>query len=204
MRTFNPEEKIYIVENYFGISNADLCSRFNEEFGTQFKALKFKNYRSINGLKNGRTGQFIKGQVSINKGLTHKEMMSSESYLKVRAAGFQKGNIPKSCLPLGSERVREGGWIQVKIAMPNVWKLKHVLVWEKYHKCILPEDKHLTFLDGNRTNFNIENLAPISLEECGILNFNSLRYKDTELGQVGLNIAKMIIKIKKVRKRNEK
>ena len=49
-------------------------------------------------------------------------------------------------------------------------------------------------------NFDIDNLIAVSKSEMLILNNNNLRFEDKELTKVGVNIAKVIDKAKKVSK----
>ena len=49
-------------------------------------------------------------------------------------------------------------------------------------------------------NFDIDNLIAVSKAEMLILNNNNLRFEDKELTKVGVNIAKVIDKAKKVSK----
>lgn len=72
------------------------------------------------------------------------------------------------------------------------WKQKHRLIWEKHHGRPVPDGYLITFLDGDKMNFDIENLALISKEEQAILNRKNLRYENTECTRAGINIAKVI------------
>jgi hypothetical protein len=80
---------------------------------------------------------------------------------KSQGRPFQKGRRPWNCLPVGAERVTSAGFIEVKISQPGVWKLKHLVVWEKAYGP-LPEGQKIEFIDGDRQNVCLENirLAP--------------------------------------------
>lgn len=58
---------------------------------------------------------------------------------------------------MGAERVTSAGFVQVKIAQPDCWKFKHLVVWEKAHGP-LPEGRKIDFIDGDRQNISLENL----------------------------------------------
>lgn len=47
--------------------------------------------------------------------------------------------------------------------------MKHQLIWEKYNGPI-PEGMVITFLDGNKQNFDINNLMAITPELHSLLN----------------------------------
>ena len=74
-----------------------------------------------------------------------------------RGHPFRKGNRPWNTKPVGAERLTGSGFIQIKVAQPDHWKLKHLLVWEKVHGP-LPENCAIEFIDGDRQNFRLENL----------------------------------------------
>ena len=70
---------------------------------------------------------------------------------------FKKGHRPWNIKPIGEERITNAGFIEVKIAQPDCWKLKHLVVWEEIHGT-LPENHTIDFIDGNRQNARLENL----------------------------------------------
>ena len=61
----------------------------------------------------------------------------------------------------GYERITRDGYIEVKTAEPNVFELKHRLVWIE-HNGAIPKGCNIQFKDGNRQNVTIENLYMIS------------------------------------------
>lgn len=60
--------------------------------------------------------------------------------------------------PIGSEKIDSHGYTQVKVALPHTWRMKHYLVWEAAHGPI-PADHQIYFIDGDRRNFRLTNLA---------------------------------------------
>lgn len=73
---------------------------------------------------------------------------------------FQKGHIPANYRPVGSERVNADGYIEVKVADPNKWKLKHRVVWESVNGKI-PKGSIIIFRDNDKSNTDIDNLLLI-------------------------------------------
>lgn len=55
------------------------------------------------------------------------------------------------------------------------------------------------FADGNKRNFNINNLILVSNSEALIMNTNKLIYEDAELTKTGSLIAKVIDKTNKLK-----
>ena len=116
---------------------------------------------------------------------------------------FKKGNIPHNLKPVGSERKNiKDGYVYVKIAQPDVWKLKHVFIWEKENGPV-PKGCQIVFLDQNPDNLVLENLSLITKKENLILNRNRLLTKDSRTNMVAINIAKLKETIINKRKKHE-
>ena len=59
------------------------------------------------------------------------------------------------------------------------------------------------FLDKNKRNFNINNLALVSREELAIINKNNFIKENAALSRAGVNVAKVKNKINKLKKECE-
>lgn len=68
---------------------------------------------------------------------------------------------PGASRPIGSERVDKKGFIEIKTA-ENKWVLKHRYLWEKYHNKKIPDNHYVIFMDGDKRNFDKENLVCLS------------------------------------------
>lgn len=116
---------------------------------------------------------------------------------------FKKGECQGSQYfsPIGSERKIQNGNILVKIAEPNVWKLKHRYIYEnKYGK--IPKNKMIIFLDGNKNNFDINNLKLIDRNEHLIAIKKDLYFNNKELTETGIIIAKLMNKTCNIKKQD--
>ena len=102
---------------------------------------------------NAVTHRFKKGSVPPNKG----KKMSPEVYEKVKETMFKKGNSPVNHREVGSERINVDGYIEIKVAEPNRWKLKHRIIWEQVNGEI-PKGYNVQFKNHNRQDCRIENL----------------------------------------------
>ena len=128
-------------------------------------AFKLKLRKSAKFLfEHSSKGFFPKGHQPMNKGRKQTEYMSEEQLAKTKATRFKKGHIPKNHKPVGYERITRDGYIEVKTAEPNVFELKHRLVWIE-HNGEIPPGYNIQFKDGNRQNVSIENLYMISRSE---------------------------------------
>jgi len=105
-----------------------------------------------------------KGTVPANKGKKQAEYMTPEQIAKTVPTRFKKGQKPKNSKPVGYERITKDGYIEVKIQEPNVFKLKHRVVWENCFGKI-PKGHNVQFKDGNPLNTMPENLYLISRSE---------------------------------------
>lgn len=104
--------------------------------------------------------RFKKGSVPPNKG----KKMSPEVYEKVKETMFKKGNSPVNHREVGSERINVDGYIETKVAEPNVWRLKHRIIWEQ-HNGVIPAGYNVQFKNRNTQDCRIENLYIISKSE---------------------------------------
>ena len=187
---FPQEIKEYIKENVKGKTCEELAEKVNARFGTDYSPEQMKSYKERNHLRSGIDGKFKKGNKPYNKGMKGFCAAGSEK------GWFQKGNIPPNHRPVGSERVDyKDGYIFIKVAEPNVWKLRGRVVWEK-EKGPIPKGSCLAHLDGNPQNDNIENLRVITRAENARLNKIKYRFKNPELTDTGINIVKLMEMIK--------
>lgn len=107
-------------------------------------------------------GKFQKGRTSPNKGKKLEEMMPPESAARFRQNQFQKGHKLKQVYKVGDEKVVSHDFLAV--LTPEGWKRKHYLVWEQHHGKV-PEGHYVVFADGNKRNFDIENLVCVSCSQ---------------------------------------
>lgn len=187
-----PEKiKKFISENYIGIGHKDMADMLNNKFGTSYTKEQIKNYYGRHSLNSGLDGRFKKGHDSWNKGLKG-----------VVTGGFQtqfkKGNIPSNRVPIGTERIdSKDGYTYVKIKdgyLNKNWKLKHVLIYEE-HNGPIPEEHVVIFGDGDKSNFDLDNLILVSRQQLLILNRNKLIQNDADLTRTGVIIADLHQKI---------
>lgn len=133
-------------------------------------------------------GSFKKGAVPWNKG----RKMLEEEKKKIMEAWFKKGDNPYNTLKVGSTRTTKDGYKEIKIAEPNKWKLYQRYVFEKEHDVELTSSDIIIFADGDRSNFDIDNLVKVSRSTLLILNRKRLIYSDKELTKVGVSIGKVL------------
>lgn len=182
---YTDEMKQFILDNYKERYNQELADLFNQKFNTNITSRMIKSYKANNKLNSGLTGKFRKGQTPHNKG----KKMPKEVYEKVKHTMFAKGNVPPNHRPVGSERISKDGYIEVKVAEPNKWRLKQRVVYEEA-KGKIPEGCPIIFLDGNKRNFDIDNLRCITRSELLYLNCNGLN-NSNEITETGILMARL-------------
>lgn len=171
------------------ITNKEITEKFNKKFSTNKSEKAIKAIRQKYGIyiENPEKGYFPKGHVPWNKGLKGIDIGGKETQ-------FKKGNIPSNYRPVGSERVNADGYAEIKIADPNTWELKHRIIW-KEHNGPIPDGFVVIFGDGDKTNFNIDNLVLVSRAQLLKMNQYNLIQNDADLTRTGALIADLHLKI---------
>jgi hypothetical protein len=98
------------------------------------------------------------------------------------ATRFQKGQRAHNHVPVGTELVKHDGYVWRKVAEPNKWRQKHLLMWEEAHGAPPGKGMKVCFKDGNRANVVIDNLECIPQSE--LTKRNSIHRYPPELKEV--------------------
>lgn len=127
---------------------------------------------------NSIKARFQPGRESELKG----KKMSPERYEKIKKTMFKKGFVPANHKEVGTERFTKEGYVEVKVAEPDKWKLKHRVVWEQ-HNGPIPEGHNVQFKDRNKQNLDISNLYIISRSDQ-LTKENTLHRYPDELKEI--------------------
>ena len=190
---YTQEEREWLKENALGVSFRELAQKFNDIFNADVnhKALEQQVHKL--GVSNGLVGgQFQKGHVPFNKGM-------KKFWIGGEETQFKKGHTPFNHRPVGSERITRDGYVEIKVAEPNKWRLKHRCLWEKING-VIPKGHHLTFADGNKLNMNMDNLVLVSNRQSLTLHRQNLKYKNRETLECCLKVADIQNKITDLKK----
>lgn len=169
-------------------------NKYSKEFEDEMKQLAPKNeFEKLYWIARQKYAYFI----------TRSQLKQYLSKRKIRYKDYNKNKVRKMGLnkSIGSERIKPDGMIQVKIAKDK-WEYKQRLIYEKYHNVKLTSDDYIIFLDQDRTNFNINNLMKVTRRESSILANQKLFSKKPIVTETGIQVAKLIIKLKDKRKEN--
>lgn len=178
-RKYTAEEAAFLATNRLGHTEKELLELFNARFTPPLRLAQVEGYCTNHKLLSGLDRRFGHGQTMYvpPKG-THGSP----------ATEFKKGHVPADHRPVGSEGLREDGYVWVKIAEPNVWRQKHVVQWEALHGP-RPLKHAVIFADGNKQNFHPDNLLLVSRQELAVMNKRRLIGGSRELTETGKLIA---------------
>jgi hypothetical protein len=156
---------------------AEATHAMNLRFGSDLKPSQIKSFLHKNKLKwTGRTGCFPKGNRPWNAGTKGQGLTGPNK------GTFVKGNAPANRRPMFSERLGNDGYVEIKIPEKNPYtghstrfRQKHVYLWEQANGPV-PDGMAVCFRDGDKRNFDMNNLMLISRAE--LLRLNKHGYKD--------------------------
>ena len=207
-----PEMDEFIRCHLHGTGHQAMADLLNETFGTSFTKEQMKAYYARNKLNSGLTGYFEKGQEPPNKGKTWDEFMSPEGQENSRRTQFKPGHIPHNGgAPIGTIRLRHDHpdrfgskpYYWEKTEQPNVWRMKHQLVWEE-HNGPIPKGCIVIFANGDTLDYRIENLVLVTRAQHAVRNHLRLKSMDRETARATLAIADLRIAMGKARRRAKK
>lgn len=192
---YTEEQKRFLHDNAPKCSVNELTELFNHTFATALHVGRIKGAIARYGVVTGRTGRFAKGQAAWNKGKRGIHLSPHSE--------FQKGHMPQTYRPVGSERLSKDGYPEVKVADPKTWKAKHRIIWEKAYGSI-PRGHVVIFADGNPMNASLDNLMLVSRAELLVANRQKLIKQEAELTKTGIQVARVIAKTQELSRKRKK
>lgn len=189
-RLTTPEQDELVREKFHNKKSGSYkeVQAFLLSIGVELTLDQVKSYLDRRRIKLGVYGYFQKGHVPANKG----KKMPPEVYEKCKATMFRVGGIPPTWKPVGSERISVDGYIEIKVAEPNKWKIKARYLWEQATGEKLSRNDSIIYLDGNKQNLDLANLAKVGRADLARMNQNHLFYENQELTKIGITIAKLL------------
>lgn len=187
-RLFTDEQDAYFREIIKGKTCSEAAEAMNEKFRLNITAKKIRCYKSNHRITSGCDTKFKKSNKPWNKG---KQCPSRGNTILTQ---FKKGNIPWNHRPIGSERVSVDGYIEIKVAEPNKWKLKHRVVWEEANGP-LQKGQKIVFLNKNKQDLRLENLEVVDDNTMLRLNQKKRLSNNQDISRVAVNITKLENKI---------
>lgn len=198
---FTTEIKNFVKKECKGKFTDELTLLVNERFGTSYTVKQIETLKRTNGWKNGMQRAHAIKLGKANKG----KKMSDETREKIKHTFFPKGGEGWHKYPIGAE-IELDGYVYVKIddkpkSQRTNWKLKHHIIYESINGPI-PKGKCLIFLDQNKKNFDISNLALVEAEELLYMTRNKLVFKDSDLNKSAVLVARLETTAKRMVKKD--
>lgn len=107
---------------------------------------------------------------------------------------------PRCIKPIGYERKNRNGYILIKVENPDKWRLKHHVIFEKETGEKIKKRDKIIFIDGDKYNFDINNLCLLSSSENFIFNKEKFKNYNPEITKAGITLAKIKSKLNKISK----
>jgi hypothetical protein len=219
---YTPEQIQFLKDNVSGLSYPELTKLFNRRFRlslTKFqiwftcKRAFFQGVFKENERYHRYTGeelQFIKNNI---KGIACEralELFNKRFGLAIGKMAFKHvlhkhgyyNGLINHGKTVGAERLERKGYVFVKSPNSRRWKPKHRLIWEAANGPI-PKGHVILFADGNRLNFDLDNLLLVSRNTLSIMN-RGLVFPNAELTKTGKIVADIILLEKQIKRRKRK
>lgn len=189
---FTDEQVAFIKKHVKGITSNKLTEMVNKEFELDLAVTQVRACMKNHGLKNGLNTSFKKGQKAWNKGMKGLQLGGN-------AGWFHKGQRAANYKPVGSERIdSKDGYVVIKVSdhgrYQDKWKLKQRVIWEEHYGKI-PKAHTVIFADGDKYNFDLDNLVLVNRGQLLKLNQRGYSNGDPELLKVGINLISIDKKI---------
>ena len=187
-RYFTQEQGQFVRDHVKGTSDKDLLVMLNEHFNEDITLSQLRSYKLNHHLTNGIDPRFKKGHKSIGY-------------------RFTKGSQPPNTEPIGTLRKKRDGWYikyrQYHMGTDGNWKQYHIFLWEVANQREIPKGHTVVFLDGNKDNFDLDNLRLVPESERMIANVHIGLSNDGELNNTIFNLAKLQLAISKKNKEKQ-
>ena len=176
------------MENIPGRTHKETAELFTKRF-RPLTHEQVTSYCKNHKIHCGNTGRFQKGHPSPTKGKKQTDYASPEGIERTKKTRFKKGIIPHNTLPVGAER-NLIGYIEIKVAQPNKWMLKHRWLWEQAYGPI-PEGHYIRFKDGDPMNLALDNLIMIDKETHIAMTRMQLHHPPADMFETAVLTAKL-------------
>lgn len=154
------EQKAFIEEYYPHHSVKETTEAFNKKFGTDKKRYTMLNYARKHNL------------------VVDEEIVTKAKRYPHRIGGTAKNKERE----IGSLRFDGRYWV---VKTENGWKPCHRAVWEE-HFGKVGKGNAVIYLDGDITNWSIENLEEVPIQYLGMLDKNGLRSHHPVVTEAGI------------------
>lgn len=214
--SYSKEQIQWMRDNAYGHTHKELAELFNEEFGTNLtmqqirRALQKRKILSGMYHKSDMTDEMIEFIYNNCKGITNQElakrlnekfgtnynakkMQNFKHHRGLKAGIHCCGDVNKR-MELMTETIDSRGYTWIKLGEYN-WVRKSRYLYEKYIGEI-PKDYVIVFKDGNRQNFDLNNL--MLADKKMLSQISALMTDDAEINETIILNAKLKIKVREL------
>lgn len=179
MRTKNlsEDEKLFILKLIPTTSYEEIVQLFDNIFGRKISIHTAKRIGRIHKVYREKN---FKGHVPWNK--------DKKFPGQINSGCFKKGHKINT-LPIGSEHI-DKQWGRITIKTKNGWRLKQRYLYEQYHGRKLAGNEKVIFLDGDKNNFEKDNLVAINNSILAFMKCNgTLKILDPILKKEAIKVS---------------
>lgn len=214
--SYSKEQVQWLRDNAYGHNHKELAEMFNEKFNTNLTMQQIRSAlqkrKILNGMyhKSDMTNEMIDFIYKNYKGITNQELADrlnkkfSTNYNAKKMQNFKHnrglkagikcyGDLNKR-MDLFTETIDSRGYTFVKVGEYN-WIRKQRYIYEKYIGEI-PEGHVIIFKDGNRQNFDLDNLMLADKKLLGRVSASMT--DDKELNETIILNGKLGLRIKEL------
>ena len=198
MSTYDEDVVQYVIDNVKGKSIYELIDGIKKDLGKDETYNRIKRIKRNYNLRSELDCRFKKYSIPVNKG--------TKGLSRPNRTSFKEGNIPHNVCQIGDEVIKSDGYVYVKVDnKPKVkmqvnWIKKQRKIWEEHNGMKVPDGHRVIFADGNKYNFDINNLVLVTFEEAMYINKKHLIFEDAEATKTALNMVKLEIAIRRKEK----
>lgn len=168
---------------------SDYANSFNAKFDRDISKQNINALRKRMGWSTGRNGQFKKGNVP----------HPNSGAKSANKTSFKKGLVPHNHRPVGSKRISRDNLVEIKIDEPRSWDRLHSVIYKEANGEI-PQGKFVVFIDGDKRNFDIENLVAVTRAENLMINRYRSKLDFSQFGDTGVLLGKLTAKLSESRR----
>lgn len=159
-----PAEHLAFIKAHCTLPRAELTAKVNSHFNTTYSVNRIQALCKRRKWHTGRDGRFYIGHQAWNAN------SAGTGLCKANAGSWSTENKPDyNRKPLGHERLTKDGYTMIKVAEPDIFRLKQHVIYEQHHGSI-PDQHVIRFKDSNPRNFDIHNLVAVPRGVNTILN----------------------------------
>jgi hypothetical protein len=194
---FSLKEVNFIKKTALERSRPETFRLFNERFKTNLTYPQIRNkIRKLGITRKDRFYspeeiEFIKENIAGRNYAEMENLFNSYFNRKIKVSGVAylcwKHKISNGLRCLGAETKRPNGKVYIKVS-DRKWKLKTHVIYEAANGPV-PKGHCIIFADGDKSNFDLDNLLLVSVNEFTIMRNTGLIFPDKELTKTGKAIA---------------